>query len=52
MYFVDTFLNEPELILLYPVEWFQVFLSNTIISIYYKSFVCSQLNGFKYFYLI
>ena len=34
-HFVDTFLNKPELILLYTVKWFQVFLSNTNISIYY-----------------
>ena len=32
--FVDTFLNDPELILLYTVKWFQVFLSNMTISIY------------------
>ena len=27
-HFGGTFLNEPELILLYIVKWFQVFLSN------------------------
>ena len=32
---VDVFLNKPELIPLYTVKWFQVFLYNTNISIYY-----------------
>ena len=50
-HFVDTFLNEPGFILLYTVKWFEVFLSNTNISIYYSAFVCTQLNGFKYFYV-
>ena len=50
-HFVDTFLNESELILLYIVQWFQVFLSNMNISIYCKSFICAQLNGFKYCYV-
>ena len=31
--FFEIFLNEPKLILLYNVKWFQVFLSNTNISI-------------------
>ena len=39
-HFVKAILNEPGLILLYIVKWFQVFLSNMNISIYYKSFVC------------
>ena len=31
------------------VIWFQLLLSNTYNSIQYYSFVCTQLNGFKYF---
>ena len=50
-HFVDTFFNEPELILLYTVKWFQVFLLSMNISIYYLSFVCTQLSGFKYCYV-
>ena len=42
-HFIDTFLNNPELILLYIVKWFQVFLSRPNISIHYKSFVCTQM---------
>ena len=34
-FFVDKFLTEPKLILLYTVKWFQVFLLNTNNSIYY-----------------
>ena len=45
---MDTFWNKPELILLYTIKWFQVFLSNTNISIYNLSFVCRELNGYKY----
>ena len=37
-----TFLKEPELICLHTVKWLQVLLF----------VVCSQLNGFKYCYLI
>ena len=40
-------LNERKFILLYTVKCLQVFLSPVNISIYYKSFVCTQLNGFK-----
>ena len=46
--FLDTFLNESELHILYSVKWFQEFLSHTNISIYNKSFICTQLNGFKH----
>ena len=44
--------NKPELIVLHTVKWFQIFLSNMNNSIYYKSFVCTLWNGFKYCYLI
>ena len=37
--FLVPLLNEPKLILLLKVEWIQIFLSNTINSIYYWSFV-------------
>ena len=43
-----TFLNEPKLILLHTVKWFQEFLSNMNNSIYSKSFICTQLNGYTY----
>ena len=43
-----AFLNELELICLHILKWFQVFLQNTINSSQYYSFVCKQLNGFKY----
>ena len=39
-------LNKPELICLHKVKWFQVLQSNT------NSFIFTQLNGFKYSYLI
>ena len=39
---VILFLNEPELICSHRDEWFQVLLSKT------NSFICTQLNGFKY----
>ena len=39
-----TFVNKPSLIF-FTDKWFQAFLSNTIISIDYKSFVCTKLNG-------
>ena len=39
-----TFLNDPEVILLYTVKWFQVLLCITNNSIKYKSFVDIQLN--------
>ena len=32
------------------VKWFYVFISNTKNSIFYKSFVCTELNGFNYCY--
>ena len=38
-----TFLNEPELILLHTVKSFHLFLSNINNSIYYYSFVCTQM---------
>ena len=34
-HFVDTFLNEPELIFLHTVKWFQLLLSNMNNSDYY-----------------
>ena len=40
-----TFLNESKLIFLHTIKWF---LSNTINSIYFYPFVCTQLNVFKY----
>ena len=39
-----TFLNEPELILLHTVKWFQVLLFNTNNYIKCQSFVYTQLN--------
>ena len=56
IHFVDTFLNEPELILLYTVKWFQVFLSKhryfyllLIIHLYtvkwFQVFVCNSKNA-------
>ena len=46
-----TFLNESDLICLHTVKWFQVLICNTYNPISYYSFVCTQLNGFKYWYL-
>ena len=44
--FIGTlFLNEPELICFHTVKWCQVLLSNT------NSFICTQFNDFKYYYL-
>ena len=37
--------------LLHTLIWFHLFLSKTNSSIYYLSFVCTQLNVFKYCYL-
>ena len=48
---INTFLNEPEHILLYTVKYFQVFLSKMNISIYYLSFVYTQLNDSEYYYI-
>ena len=39
-----TFLNEPKLILLQTVKWFQVLLCITNNSIKHQSFVYTQLN--------
>ena len=39
---VTLFLNEPELICLHTFKWFQLLPSNT------NTFICAQLNGFKY----
>ena len=39
-----TFLNEPELILLHTVKWFQVLLCTTNNSFKHRSFVYTQLN--------
>ena len=36
------------IIYLHTVHWFQVFLSNTNNFIKYRSFVCTQISGFKY----
>ena len=41
-----TFLNEPELNCLHTVKWFPVLLLNT------NSFICTQLIGFNYCYVI
>ena len=38
VYWIKSFLNEPELICLHTVEWFEVFLFNTN-SVQYYSFV-------------
>ena len=46
-----TFLNKPELIIFYTVEWFHLFLSNTNNFIYHEQFVCTQFNVFKYCYV-
>ena len=42
---VTLFLNELDLICLHTIQYFKVLLSNT------DSFICTQLNGFKYLYL-
>ena len=42
------FLNKPEIICLHKDKWFQVLLSNINNLIQDKTFVCTQLNGFKY----
>ena len=39
-----TFLNEPKLILLHTVKWFQVLLCITNNSFKHQSFVYTQLN--------
>ena len=44
--------NKSEFICLHTVKWFQVLLANTNNSIQHFSFVCTQLNGFKYCYII
>ena len=41
---LTTFLNEPKLILLHTVKWFQVLLCITKNSIKHQSFVYMQLN--------
>ena len=55
IWFVTSFsiciFKRAKLILLFTVEWFQTFLSNTNISIYYQLFACTQLNNFKYCYI-
>ena len=38
------YLNMPELIFWHTVQWFPVLQSNTNNSIFYESFVCTQLN--------
>ena len=43
-----TFLNAPELIFLHTAKEFQVMQFNANNSIWHYSFVCTQLNGFKY----
>ena len=45
MHSAYMFLKKPGLILLYTVKWFQEFLRNRNISIYYKSFVCVGACG-------
>ena len=40
-----TFLNEPKLILLHTVKWFQVLLCITNNLIKHQSFVYTKLNG-------
>ena len=44
---VTLFLNEPERVCLHTDKWFQVLQSNTN-NLIWQSFVCTQLNGFKY----
>ena len=55
---VISWLHELEFICLHTsiaivstVKWFQVLLSNTYNIILYKSFACTQWNGYKYCYL-
>ena len=43
---VKLSLNEPKFICLHTVEQFQVLLSKV------NSFICTQLNGIKHYYLI
>ena len=46
--FVGKSVNKPEIICVPRVKCFQDFLSDANNSISYKSFVCTQLTGFKY----
>ena len=46
------FFKEPELIYLLRVNWFQALLSNTNNSIQHYSFVYTQLNSLKHYYVI
>ena len=50
--YVILFLNEPELICLYTVKRFQWLISYINNSIQHKSFDCTLLNNFKYYYPI
>ena len=43
-----TILNEPKLICLHTVKWFQVLPLDTNNSIQHFSFACKQLNDSKY----
>ena len=49
--FINTFSRYIFKRILHTVKWFHLFLSNTNNSIYYKSFVCTQFNVFRYNYL-
>ena len=44
-----TSLNEPYHPFLHAGKWFQVLLFNTNYSIQYNPFICSELNGSKYY---
>ena len=52
IYYDLEFLNDPELICLHTDKWFKVLLFNTINSSQHYSFVCTQLYGSKYSYVI
>ena len=47
---VDTFLNEPELILLYTVKWFQVFYIKHEYFYFVVVICCTLLKDFNYCY--
>ena len=49
--YITSFLDKLELNYLHIFKWFQALLSNTNNLIEYQSFVCTQLNSFKYCYV-
>ena len=51
IHFLENILKRAWAHLLHTVNWLQVLQSKTNNSIYYKSFVCTQLNGFKNCYV-